>query len=208
MKLTIVVNLFNMRREAVRTLYTLSLDYQQGVSATDYEVVVIDNGSSEPLGGDLACSFGPNFKYKYIDTSSPSPAKAINDAIADSQSPYVMSIIDGARMLSPSLIVTTLEAISQFSDPFIFTLGWHLGNKLQNQSMLEGYNQKEEDKLLETVDWRNNGYQLFDISVLAGSSKDGYYGNLPAESNCYRYLGKPMTDSADCMKASPLVVAE
>ena len=43
-QLSIIVNCYNMRREALRTLYRLSADYQREVSVLEYEVLVIDNG--------------------------------------------------------------------------------------------------------------------------------------------------------------------
>jgi hypothetical protein len=56
---------FNMRREAPRTLYSLSCDYQREVDVDDYEVIVIENGSSEALSSSEVCSFGSNFRYHY-----------------------------------------------------------------------------------------------------------------------------------------------
>jgi hypothetical protein len=78
----------------------------------------------------------------------------------------------------------TLLAFRLHESPFIYTLGMHLGAKLQNYSILEGYNQQIEDELLSTVDWKDNGYELFKISTLAASSKNGYFSPI-AESNCF-----------------------
>lgn len=41
--LSVVVITHNMRREAERTLLSLSTAYQKGVEASEYEVIVIDN---------------------------------------------------------------------------------------------------------------------------------------------------------------------
>jgi endo-alpha-1,4-polygalactosaminidase (GH114 family) len=49
--ISIIVNLYNMRREAARTLFTLSQRYQRDVQTSDYEVIVVENGSIEPVGG-------------------------------------------------------------------------------------------------------------------------------------------------------------
>ena len=38
-RLSVVVNFYNMRREAARTLHTLSCAYQRGVDPSDYEVI-------------------------------------------------------------------------------------------------------------------------------------------------------------------------
>jgi len=46
--LSVVVVIFNIPREAPRTLFSLSADYQDGIDADDCEVLVIDNGSTPP----------------------------------------------------------------------------------------------------------------------------------------------------------------
>src|SRR5690606_10569615 len=43
--LTVVVVFYNMKREAARTLHSLSRAYQQGLDDVTYDVVVVDNGS-------------------------------------------------------------------------------------------------------------------------------------------------------------------
>ena len=48
--LSVVVVFHNMRREAERTLHSLSRAYQRGVDDLDYEVIVIDNGSPRISG--------------------------------------------------------------------------------------------------------------------------------------------------------------
>ena len=46
------------------------------------------------------------------------------------------------------------------------------------QTAFEGYDCDEEDQLLESIDWHEDGYRLFDISVFAGSSKDGWFNEI------------------------------
>ena len=64
------------------------------------------------------------------------------------------------------------------------TLAMHLGPKVQNESMLDGYNQQIEDNLLEQTIWWLNGYKLFSVSSIALSSKDGFFSELN-ESSCF-----------------------
>lgn len=52
-KLSVVVNAYNMTREMKRTIHSLSPGYQCGVKASDYEVIVVDNGSVQPLSKHL-----------------------------------------------------------------------------------------------------------------------------------------------------------
>lgn len=192
-RLSIVVNFHDMRREAARTLHTLSAGYQRGVDGGDYEVIAVDSGSSQPLAPDDVQSLGATFRYLRMDTGSRSPCAAINAAVAVATGDNIMICIDGARMLSPGVLHFALEALSLHAHPFVYTLGMHLGPKPQNESMLDGYDQWVEDALLGTVDWHADGYALFGISSLAYSSRNGFFSAL-TESNCYAmrrcdYLG-------------------
>ena len=181
-KLTVIVAFHNMEREAPRTLFTLSTEYQRGVCPEDYEVIAVDVGSSTPLNERLVKSFGENFRL-VRSPAAPSPVMAINRAAALARGAVIALCIDGARMLSPGVLRYILDAFKLYNNPVVATLAYHLGPKIQNESMLDGYNQATEDVLLNTVDWRSDGYELFRISSLAGSSKNGYF--LPiGESNC------------------------
>jgi hypothetical protein len=171
-----------MERESRRTLLTLSTAYQRRFNPSDYEVIVVDAGSDLPLSRDFVCSHGPNFRLIRTE-ASPSPAAAVNQAALSARGEAIALCIDGARMLSPGIIRLMLDAFEKNEDPVVATLSWHLGPKVQNVSMLEGYNQSVEDALLDSVDWRTDGYELFRISSLAGSSKQGWFGRI-AESNC------------------------
>lgn len=183
-KLSIIVNFYNMQREAERTLYSLSTAYQQNIKAEDYEVLAIDNGSSTPLEADAVQAFGKNFHYHYLQTQSVSPCKALNQAARLAKGEFIICCIDGARILSPNILSLSLQATKLHPHPFIYTMSMHLGSKPQNLSIEEGYNQQVEDQLLSTVDWRTNGYQLFTISSTALSSGDGFFSKF-AESNCF-----------------------
>ena len=60
-------------------------------------------------------------------------------------------------------------------------------------SVHEGYNQQEEDRLLERADWTRDGYRLFDISVFAGSSHGGWFAPM-TESNALFMTGALWTE--------------
>lgn len=178
---SVIVAFRNMAREAQRTLYTLSTAYQQGVTAADYEVIAVDVGSAVPLAEDAVCRYGSNFRLLSA-SDDPSPAAAINAAANQSAGAAITVCIDGARMLSPGIIRLTLQALRAWTNPVVATLALHLGPNVQNVSMLEGYNQAAEDRLLESIDWRGDGYELFRVSCLAGSSSGGWFGAI-LESN-------------------------
>ncbi len=184
-RLSIIIVFHDMAREAPRTLHTFSPAYQRGVSAADYEVIAVDHGSRKPLEEGIVRSHGPQFRLVShpAGTVPLSPAAAINAAALGSTGAAIAVCIDGARMASPGIVRHMLAALDAWRDPVVATLGWHLGPKLQNLSMLEGYDQSAEDRLLGSIDWRRDGYDLFTVSCLAGSCGGGWF--LPiTESNC------------------------
>lgn len=186
--LTVVVNFYDMVREAPRTLHTLTPGYQrgpdtQGVDARTYEVIAIDNGSTEPLDPAMVASFGPNFRHVAFTPEWPSPSAALNHGVSLARGERVMLVIDGARMLSPGIVTATERAFRAFDNPFVYTLGMHLGRQVQNQAIAAGWDQAAEDRLLDSVPWRDDGYLLYRIATVAPSSKQGFFSSL-AESNC------------------------
>lgn len=183
-ELTVIVNFFNMPREAPRTLHSLSRAYQRGIDGEGYAVIAVENGSSQRLDPTMVRSFGPGFRHFYQETDNPCPAAAMNQAVAECDSPFVALMIDGARMLSPGVLGYMFRAFRSFRNPLPHTLGMHLGPGLQNVTVTRGYCQEEEDRLLAACEWRRNGYALFGISAPAASSEGGYFSRL-AESNCF-----------------------
>ena len=182
--LSVIVNFHNNSREAMNTLHSLSRAYQRDTGSLEFEVIALDHGSQAPLDETAVRAFGPEFIYRFIATDAVSPVAAINAACAHARGDQLMVIIDGAHILSPSVYALTVHAFARFSAPLVATVPFHLGPKQQNQSVLEGYDQAAEDALLARVDWRQNGYRLYDI---AGSFADGglaWFG-CAFESGCF-----------------------
>lgn len=184
-ELSVIVNFHNMRREAPRTLLTLASGYQRDVEDLAYEVVALDNGSTERLDEAMVRSaVGDRGRYVYRETESVSPVEGINAAVRESTAEWIMCLIDGARMLSPGVLRYSMLAARAFSSPFVYTLAMHLGPQPQNESILHGYDQLVEDRLLASVDWQRNGYSLFGVSSVALSSRKGFFSDL-LETNCF-----------------------
>jgi len=179
--LSIVVIFYNMQREGPRTLTSLATPYQRNVSSDDYEVIAIDNGSSQPLDPDFVTSLGPNFRYHYHETSSVSPAHAMNLGVQLASGDTVAMIVDGARMASPGLVDTTIKGLRLYDRPFVSALAWHIGHDIQNALLETGYTKNDEDKLLESISWPDDGYRLFEVTTIAPSSRPGLLGGVPAE---------------------------
>ena len=183
--LSIVVIGYSMQRELPRTLETLSADYQRGVSGSVYEVIVVDNGSEPAMDPSLLryCR-GVATRWLRVQPGIVSPCHAVNLGVDAARGDFVAVMIDGARMLSPGVVVNILRARRLFPNAFVSTLGWHIGDEPQNISMLNGYNQEFEDNLLKSFDWRSDGYKLFSHSSLALSCSSGWFSTIN-ESNCF-----------------------
>ncbi len=184
-ELSIVVIFYDMRREARRTLFSLSSEYQRDIATDAYEVIAIDNGSAQPLTEEDVRQYGKNFHYHYHETDSPSPVEAVNLGVRLAKGEKVAVIVDGARMASPGLIQQTLLAMRVKQRTFVASLAWHLGPDIQPRSIQEGYNQQVEDKMLASVDWQSSGYELFNIATLAPSSRSGFLGSFPSECSWF-----------------------
>lgn len=186
-RLSIVVCIFNMEREARRALYSMSARYQRDVSDDDYEVIVVDNGSDVPFNGGSVEEFGPNFRYHYVADARTSretrtPGRAMNIGIRMARASYLSLMIDGARMLSPGVVKYGLMLPKLFAKPVGLTHGWHLGPSAQSQSIMHGYSQAIEDELIASIDWPSNGYRLFEICGVQDEHESWF--RPVSESNC------------------------
>jgi len=182
-RLSLVVVVYKMPRQASNTLYTLSPAYQRDVSADDYEIIVVENASSAPLGEAAATQYAPNVKYFYREETQPSPVPSALFGVEQARGDIIGMMIDGARMVSPGLIHTILGACRSSANAVVAVPGYHLGDKLQQEAVNHGYDEAEEMRLLDSIDWREDGYQLFDICCVSGSGKSGFF-RPNAESNC------------------------
>lgn len=186
-RLSIVVVVYRMPEQAKRTLLSLSATYQQRVSQTAYEVIVVENSSDRVLGEQNVVRHGDNFRYFYREETSTSPVNAVNLGVAKAKAPHVSIMIDGARMVTPGLVDTMIRAQAIAPVPVISVPGYHLGRILQQEAVDEGYDEQADIELLASIGWPADGYKLFEVSCLSGSCANGFF--LPySESNC---LGMP-----------------
>lgn len=181
-RLSIIIVVFNMRREIVRTLFSLSSTYQRGICESNYELIVVDNGDVPSLEATAAGGFGGNVRYIRNDANDKSLGNAVNLGVEASRGEFLGIAVDGARMSSPGTLHLALECFSHHRNPVIGTVGFHLGHDIQSRAVLRGYNQDEEDVLLASVAWETDGYQLFAISTPGDSSRYAWFGEL-YESN-------------------------
>ena len=167
--LSIVVIGFDMARELPRTVVSLLPPYQRRVRRGDVEIIVVDNGSPQPVSRDLFPAEA-DVRVLRVDDGGVSPCRAINRGMALARAEHVALMIDGARMVSPGMIRAALDAAALNPQAFVATLGFHLGPKVQQVSVEEGYSRDVEDRLLADIGWPDgDGYRLFDICALGES---------------------------------------
>lgn len=174
-QVSVIIVFYDMAREISRTLETLRA--QRGIEPDQIEVIVVDNGSPEPFDDRLLDGFA-NARSIRLDPAPPSPVGAVNAGLAAASADLIGVFIDGARMLSPGLVAGAIDASRLTRVPVVGALAFHLGTTVQMEATKTGYDQHVEDDLLDSVDWRRDGYRLFTISVLAASSSRGWFGPM------------------------------
>ncbi|HYL51507.1 MAG TPA: CmcI family methyltransferase, partial [Acidimicrobiia bacterium] len=182
--LSVVVVFYNMRREAARTLHSLSRAYQQGVADLDYEVIAIDNGSAteQVLGEEFVRSFGPEFRYVDLgEQATPTPVDALNHGLSLASGNVIAFMIDGAHVLTPGVLRYGMAGLQTYEPAIVVAQQWYVGPGQQPDAMLSGYDQSFEDDLFRQVEWPLDGYRLFDIGHFIGE-RDWFDGLW--ESNC------------------------
>jgi len=180
--LSVVVVAYDMAREIPRTIRSLSPLMQRGIPADAYEIILVDNGSPAPLNEGMLATHGATLRLHRQEPAPVSPVPAINAGLAMARGDLIGVMIDGARLASPGLLAKARQALRLHHRPVVGTLGFHLGPKVQMESVAEGYDQRTEDDLLAGIDWEADGYRLFDISVFAASAARGWFA-MPSECN-------------------------
>ena len=181
-RVSVVVVVFRMRRQAMNTLHSLSTAHQRDVRSTDYEVIVVENTSDEMLDEASVAALGSNFCYLRRHETSMSPVPAINTGVAHARGRHVAIMIDGARMVTPGVIRGLLDAARLAASPVVAVPGYHLGDTLHSR-VPAGYTADAEQAWLAELDWRSDGYRLFSRAVFSASCSNGFFMPM-AESNC------------------------
>ena len=161
-RLSVVIVAYNMARELPRTLQSLAPVMQLGIQAKEYEIIVMDNGSTVAWDEGVCRRWCPDLRIQRVARPTPSPVAAINQGLALTSGDLIGVWIDGARLASPGLLATALAAARMHQRPVIGTIGFHLGPDLQRRSIQLGYNQARENALLASVRWEEDGYRLFE----------------------------------------------
>jgi hypothetical protein len=181
-EISVVVVAYDMARELPRTLHSLSPEYQRDIDADTYEVIVVDNGSPQPIDRALLDGFTGNLRHERVDPAPPAPARAANLGVRMAGGDLVGLVLDGARIASPGLLAQARRARRLAERPIIATLAWHLGPTRHMDVSADTYDREREDALLADANWKHDGYALFGVSTLAASSARGWFRPM-GESN-------------------------
>ena len=191
---SIIVNFYNMEREAARTLLSLSRRFQRDVEDIAYEVLCVDNGSNPPLRDEVVAGFGPEFRIVRPNRIEPSPCAAMNEAAAQARGRWLCLMIDGAHIVSPGALAEAHAALTAGPEAIVALRQWFVGGDQRWLSTI-GYSRALEDVLFAKIDWPNQPYKIFDISAPMYESPNSWFDGL-SESNClflpaalYREIG-------------------
>lgn len=154
-----------MARELPRTLLSLSPPYQRGARGYEIEIILVDNGSERAPRAEDFAHLDVALNIYACAHPTPSPVRAINEGLARARGELIGVWIDGARMASPGLLRTCLDASRLHPRPVIATQNYQLGFVRQAMSAEHGYDQATEDRLLSEIGWPADGYRLFDIAT-------------------------------------------
>ncbi len=180
---SMIVVVYDMPEQAKNTLISLSTDYQQDVLLDDFEVIIVENESSNMMDAGFVESLPRNVHYYSRKETEGTPVHALNFGGAKASGSHICPMIDGARMLTPGVVKNILLGHRISKCAVVSTPGYHLGEQLQQESVNSGYGLESEAALMRSINWPEDGYRLFDIACFSGSCASGFF--LPnSESNC------------------------
>lgn len=178
-----VLIVYDMPSQAQNTVRSLFPDYQKDIQPQDYEVLIVENESSNLMSREFVESLPTNFSYHLRNETRPTPIFAANDGIDRARGENICVMIDGARLLTPGVVKNVLMGHRISKQAVVTVPGYHLGHELQQKAVGSGYGVEQERVLMNSISWPEDGYRLFDIACFSGSCASGFY--LPhSESNC------------------------
>ena len=171
MDVSVVVVVHDMPHAARHTLRALAADYQRGIDAADYEVVVVDNGSTPPLDTAFVADLSGNYRCLRIADASLSPAPAVNRGAAAARGAILGVIQDGARIATPGLLATARTAVGTHPRAAVTAVGWLLGRPVATGPTTadDADTAAAVARLLAVAGWPDDPDRLFEVSRLDGS---------------------------------------
>jgi len=171
-RLSVVVVVYDMPYAAPRSLFALSDAYQRDLAADEYEVIVVDNGSRQPLSAETIRALPDNFRCLSLAQPQPSPAAAANLGLQLARGAVVGLILDGARLATARLLSLALRAAISHPRAVVTTVGWLLGygqaDRFHTADDSEAAAHTE--RVLHAIDWPRQAERLLEAARLDGSN--------------------------------------
>lgn len=113
---SIVIPLFNKASYVLRTLESLAAQTE-----TDFEAIVVDDGSSDG-GADLVANFGDP-RFRLIRQGNAGPGAARNRGLREAGAPYV-AFIDADDMWLPQFLEENYALLQRYPSAAVLSCGW------------------------------------------------------------------------------------
>lgn len=178
-----IVIVYDMPLQAEKTLRSLFSDYQLDAREQDYEVIVVENKSVHNMCPEFIASLPKNFSYHLRVETEPTPVHAINHGAQLSRGANICVMIDGARLVTPGVVKNIILGHRLQNSTVVTVPGYHIGKQLQQDAVESGYGVEQDQALIRSIAWPNDGYSLFDIACFSGSCAPGFF-RPNSESNC------------------------
>lgn len=179
-RLSVVVLCHRMTREVPRTIASLAPAYQR-IDPHQYEIELVETPSDEMLEDAHTRDFPANLRHTVEPQNAPLPV-VINRAVRRTRGRHVLICVDGARILSSTLLHRAMQVVKINAGAVMAVHGLHLGHRPQQVAVREGSHSRQiEDELLAGIDFPNRPNDLWKIACWAGSSRDGWFAPM-AES--------------------------
>ena len=180
-KISVIVIVYDMARQALNTLHSLSAAYQRRIDARDYEVIVVENRSDRVMDPADIAALPENFRYVLRDEAGKSPAAAINHGLALARGDCIGLMIDGARMLTPGVLTHVDMALRITRRAVVAVPGYQLGDAPHHQTKTQ--TEAIDRQMLAAIHWPADGYRLFEIASMSLANRAGFFRAF-MECNC------------------------
>ena len=130
-KISIVVVIYKMSRQAENTLYSFSPEYQLGVDAADYEVIVMENESEDETRRGARRGIQAELLHHRRPNTNSSPVPSLIEGVSLARR-EPRDRDDGARMVTPRVLQYALAAFRINPHAMVNVPGYHLGSGEQH----------------------------------------------------------------------------
>jgi hypothetical protein len=111
--------------------------------------------------------------YELLAVEAGAGLGAVESALVSSRA-RIVGLLDGSPVVTPRLIEHVLSATRLFAHPVIAVPGYELRDDV-GEALIE---EAQYERILSTVDWRTNTYDLFEVARFGRENPHGYLSSL------------------------------